>query len=201
MSCEYFFSVSDVKPSMSFNSMYPNQGSAVLAALNQPPQPPALLPVSALASQLNAPVSNAYRTNQDILYSKSMTNAMERDQVNVMAKNNPNLSSLMNFKMEQSKSLPIKSEPEALENDQSNYTVLKMENAMAYKPDHSMVFKSEPDQSELMKTSHDLFEPAPPKAVPVSVENGSPELNDHTGGPEINADMIQLKPAIAVTQS
>ncbi|KAL4218563.1 Transcription factor GATA-6 [Mactra antiquata] len=190
---------SDIKPSMTYNNMYPgNHGSAVLAALNQPPQPPALLPVSALASQLNAPVSNAYRPSQDILYSKTMTTAMEREQV---AKNNPNLSSLMNFKMDQSKSFPIKSEPETLENDQSNYTVLKMENAMTYKPEHSMVFKHEPDQSELLKTPHDLYEPAPPTAVPVSVENGSPELHDRAGCPETDSEMIQLKPAIAVTQS
>lgn len=125
-----------------------------------------------------------------------MTTAMEREQVSSVAKNNPNLSSLMNFKMD---SKSVKSEPLSMD-EQSNYTVFKMEN-MAYKHDQSMVFKTEPDQSELMKSSHDLFEPSAPKAIPVSVENGSPEIREHTPGPEANSDMIQLKPAIAVSQT
>lgn len=188
-------SMPDVKPVASYNNMYQNHSSAVLAALNTPP--PALLPVSALASQLNAPVSNAYRPNQDILYAKTMTSAMEREQVNSVAKNNPNLSSLMNFKMD---TKPVKSEPMSMD-EQSNYTVYKMENALPYKHDQHMVFKTEPDQSELMKSTHDLFEPSPPKAVPVSVENGSPEMREQTPGPEANSDMIQLKPAIGVSQT
>lgn len=183
-------SMPDVKPPVaSYNSMYhQTHNSAVLTALNTPP--PALLPVSALASQLSAPLNNVYRPSQDILYAKTMTSAMEREQVNSVAKNNPNLSSLMNFK-------PVKSEPMGMD-DQSNYTVLKMENAMTYKHDPSMIFKTEPEQQDLMKSSHDLFEPSPPKAVPVTVENGSPEMREHSPGPETNSDIIQLKP---VTQT
>lgn len=187
----------DMKPTVSYNAMYHNHNnSAVLAALNTPP--PALLPVSALASQLNAPVTSAYRPSQDNLYSKSMTNLIDRDHVNSVAKNNPNLSSLMNFKMG-SDSTAVKSEP-LLDHDQS-YSVYKMEN-MTYKHDQSMVFKTEPDQSEMMKSSHDLFEPSPPKAIPVTVEeNGSPDMREHTPGPEATSDMIQLKPAVAVSQT
>jgi len=203
--------VHDIKPQVSYNNMYQNHtGSAVLAALNNP-QPPPLLPVGALVSQLNAPVgnNNQYRSSQDILYSKTLT--MDRDH-NSLSKNNPNLASLMNFKMDtsistahspKSMSLPVKTESLAssYEHDQSNYTVHKMENAMPYNGiDQSMTFKQEPiDQSMLMKSTHDLFEPSAPKAIPVTNENdmGLPTtINDQ----DIASEITPLKPA-AVSQS
>lgn len=188
-----------MKPSITYNNMYANN-SAVLAALSNP-QPPALLPVGAIASQLNAPVST-YRPSQDILYAKTMSAvAMERDQGSSISKNNPNLASLMNFKPDvKTLNMPVKSEPMSLEPDQNSYTVLKMENAIAFKTDPSMVFKQETDQSELMKSSHDLFEPSPPKAIPVSVENNSSELQQAIPESEVNMEITPLKPAAAVSQ-
>jgi len=185
---------------ISYNNLYQSQGSAVLAALNTPP--PALLPVGALASQLNAPVSAAYRPNSDILYSKSMTSAAEHEQQqqhhSALARTNPNLSQLMNFKTEPG-SLNIKTEPlsSVVKLEHSQYLV-KPED---YKPDHPMIFKTEADHSLMLKPSHDLFEPSPPKAVPVSVETSSPVIRESTPDSECNSDIIQLKPAMAVSHS
>lgn len=179
--------------------MYPNHTPAVLAALNNP-QPPALLPVSAIASQLNAPVS-AYRPSQDILYAKSMS-SLERDQHTSISKNNPNLASLMNFKQDaKSLAMPIKSEPMSLETDQSYYTVQKMENAPAYRTDQSMVFKQETDQSGYMKSSHDLFEPSAPKAVPVADESDPSKMHEPKQELDVGTEITPLKPAAAVSQT
>ena len=195
----FSISVSDIKPSFAYNS-YSNQGSAVLAALNNP-QPPALLPVGAIASQLNAPV-NHFRHNPEMLYAKTMSSALERDQLTSLSKNNPNLASLMNFKADaKSLAMPVKSEPMLLETDQSHYIVQKMENAYAYKTDPNMVFKQETDHSAFMKSSHDLFEPSPPKAVPVAVETETPEMHQSAPEPEVTMEMTALKPAAAVSQT
>ncbi|KAH3748656.1 uncharacterized protein LOC127847790 [Dreissena polymorpha] len=196
----------DMKPQVSYNNIYQNHGSAVLAALNNQ-QPPPLLPVGALVSQLNAPVNNnnnnSYRsTNQDILYAKTLSSAMDRDHQNTISKNNPNLASLMNFKFDpKSMSLPVKTEPmQSLDSDPANYTVLRMD-AMSYRYDPSMAFKQEPlDQSPLMKSSHDIFEPMAPKAVPV-VEVDHLEMRQHSPGPEPDSEMTPLKPAAAISQS
>ena len=186
---------------ISYNNMYhQNNGSAVLAALNNPP--PSLLPVSALTSQLNTPISTGYSPFQDSLYTKTMTNLMEKGQVNSIAKNNPNLSSLMNFKIDTNVT-QIKTEP-GVKTELSNistFTMLKPEDNFIYKTDQSLDIKTETDQSLMLKSSHDLFEPSPPKAVPVAVESGSPDPRESSSGLESSADIIQLKPAMAVSQT
>ena len=192
-----------MKPVASYNSLYHSHGS-VVAALNNPlsTPPPSLLPVGALASQLNAPVSAPYRTSQDILYARTMTNALEREQSNSLARSNPNLSQLMNFRTD-TNDVQIKTEPVPVKSEHL-YTMMKSDDAMMpYKAaDQSMMFKTEVDQSHLLKQSHDLFEPSPPKAVPVSVENASPELRENSpAAPEPSTDVIQLKPALAVSQT
>ncbi|WAR17298.1 GATA4-like protein [Mya arenaria] len=205
-------SMQDMKTQVSaYQNMYQTHGgSAVLAALNNP-QPPPLLPVGALVSQLNAPVSSGYRppSSQEMMYAKAYSQSMDRDQHSV-TKNNPNLASLMNFNPPVSASLspkpmclPVKTEPmpTSLDSDQSNYTVYKMENAMAYNGEQPMTFKQEPiDQSTLMKSSHDLFEPSPPKAVPVSVDTDLGAMSHNNAVQDSNAEMTPLKPA-AVGQS
>lgn len=238
-------SVPEMKPTVSYNNLYQNHGSAMLAALNTPP--PALLPVGALASQLNSPVGS-YSRPQDLLYGKSMTSISGNDPQQELsysvAKNNPNLSQLMNFKTDSSGDIAIKSEPGSspsqdqlsnqlpslhaqLQHHHHHYqhqqhpqqinhhhhhqqpqhhtspppafTMLKSDDSLSYKLDPALMIKSESDQSQ--SSPHDLYEPSPPKAVPVPVDNSPSGSREGTPGSECNSDIVQLKPAMAVSHS
>ena len=177
-----YFSVADVKPSISnYQSLYQShQGSAVLAALSSPP--PTLLNVSSLASSLTSPLNPYYRTSQDLDLQLYKT-----DQ-----------SSLQSYKIDQSSALKQQLEQTVMikqEPDQSYFTKSPFEHSSL-----SQILGAKVEQQILMKTSPapELFEPSPPKAVPVSVENSPPDLREST--PD-NDDIVQLKPAMSVGQS
>ena len=91
----------------------------------------------------------------------------------------------------------IKQEPIKQELDQSYFSKSPFEHSSL-----SQILGAKVEQQIMMKTSPapELFEPSPPKAVPVSVENSPPDLREST--PE-NDDtcIVQLKPAMSVGQS
>ena len=59
----------------------------------------------------------------------------------------------------------------------------------------SQMLSAKIDQEMLMKPT-ELFEPSPPKAVPVSAESSPPDLRESTPN---NNDIVQLKPAMTAT--
>lgn len=162
--------VSDVKPSTNYQSLYQTpQGSAVLAALSTPP--PALLNVSSLASSLNAPLNSFYRTSHDLGSMRTMTS----DQ-----------SPVLKSQLDQTVTIKTEIDQSLLMKPQYDHSTL------------SQILGAKVEQQILMKTPPELFEPSPPKAVPVSVESSPPDLREGTPN---NNDIVQLKPAMSVAQS
>ena len=159
-----------MKPSISnYQSLYQTtQGSAVLAALSSPP--PALLNVSSLASSLTSPLNPYYRTSQDL-----DLHSFKTDQTSVL-------------KSQLEQTVMIKTEP-----DQSYFTKPQFEHSSL-----SQILGAKVEQQIMMRSAPELFEPSPPKAVPVSVENSPPDLREST--PESD-DIVQLKPAMSVAQT
>ena len=87
--------------------------------------------------------------------------------------------------------------------DQTVTIKTEIDQSLLMKPqyDHStlsQILGAKVEQQILMKTPPELFEPSPPKAVPVSVESSPPDLREGTPN---NNDIVQLKPAMSVAQS
>ena len=163
----FFIFFSDVKPSTNYQNLYQTpQGSAVLAALSSPP--PALLNVSSLASSLSSPHNSLYRSINDL-----GTRVLANEQ-----------QSALKAQLDQTVTIKTEVDQSLLMRPQYDQATL------------SQILGAKVDQQILMKTPPELFEPSPPKAVPVSAESSPPDLREST--PNTN-DIVQLKPAMTVS--